>query len=42
MTAACNRPLELIAVSLSWVAAPWRSVNVPPASSTISLTAARS
>ena len=42
MTSAWSRPLVLIAVSLSWVATPWRSVNVPPASSTSRRTAAMS
>ena len=41
-TSGWSRPLVLMAVSLSWVATPWRSVNVPPASSTRRRTAAMS
>ncbi len=35
MTTGWRSPFELIAESCSWVATPWRSVNVPPAASTI-------
>ena len=38
----CSLPFDLIAVSCSNVRSPWRSVKVPPASSTITITAARS
>ncbi len=38
----CKSPFELIAVSCSNVRTPWRSVNVPPASSTTTIGAARS